>query len=204
MSPHVCRLLCLISLSLIGARAQTVVQWTGSGANNHYYQLVVGPTTWVDANNAAQAAGGYLATLTSSAEDAFVYSNVASTNAAGWFVDSAGNSQGPALGGLQTDFTQEAAGGWSWVTGETWSFTNFESGEPNNFNGTENYLEFFKAGSAIGDRWNDIPGDATIQSYVVEFDTSPIPEPATSAMVVAGAAVGFAAWRGRARLAAAR
>ena len=43
-----------------------------NAANGHSYQLVSGAFTWTEANLAAQAAGGYLATITSASENAFV------------------------------------------------------------------------------------------------------------------------------------
>ncbi|HYR91429.1 MAG TPA: hypothetical protein VE422_45660 [Terriglobia bacterium] len=47
------------------------------GANGHSYELftAAGPLTW-EAASAAIAGGGYPATLTSAAEDAFVWGNV--------------------------------------------------------------------------------------------------------------------------------
>ena len=47
------------------------------------------------------------------------------------------------LGGFQ-DLTSpnysEPSGGWTWVTGEPWSYTNWFPGEPNNTGGGEDYL----------------------------------------------------------------
>ena len=51
--------------------------WTlASGGNGHTYRVVAktGLISWDSANAAAQAAGGYLATITSAAENAFVLS----------------------------------------------------------------------------------------------------------------------------------
>lgn len=47
-------------------------------ANGHFYDVVLTPGTisWENANDAAALAGGYLATITSEAENAFVYSLV--------------------------------------------------------------------------------------------------------------------------------
>jgi hypothetical protein len=179
--------------------AQTQVQWTsGSGGNDHYYQLVLAPggITWPAANTAAQAAGGYLATLTSAAENNFIYTNLASTNAAAWFIDGAGNSEGPILGGFQP-IASDGSNGWNWVTGETWSYTNWETSEPSNQNSTEDSLVFFKDGTSIGNRWNDVDHTAAMKSYIIEFNTNPIPEPGASAALLGGLAVAAALWRRR-------
>ena len=182
-------------------RAQTLVQWTaGAGGNGHYYQLVAVPggISWSSASTAAQAAGGYLATLTSSAENSFVYTNLASLNATAWFIDTSGNSEGPWLGGFQPNGSTEPSGGWSWVTGETWSFTQWNSGEPNNFNGvSEDSLQFFGTGSSMNSNWNDAANAVAGRGYIIEYNTSPIPEPADTALLLAGLAAGFLAWRRR-------
>jgi len=166
---------------------QTYVQWlSGSGGNNHYYQLVLVPAglTWTVADSAAQTAGGYLATLTSANESSFVFTNVASTQSSAWFTDTAGNGEGPWLGGFQPNGSSEPSGGWTWVTGETWSYTNWASGEPSNGNGGEDKLVFFGHGNLMGNAWNDVPPTSTMNSYIIEFNTSPIPEPATAAMLL--------------------
>jgi hypothetical protein len=196
----------LVLLGETALRAQTTVQWmVGSGGNGHYYQLVAVPggISWSAANTAAQNAGGYLATLTSSAENSFVYTNLASLNASVWFTDTSGNSEGPWLGGFQPNGSSEPSGGWSWVTGEAWSFTSWSPGEPNNFNPNEDYLQFFGAGSSINSNWNDAAGAVAVRGYLIEYDTSPIPEPADAALILAGIAGGLIAWRRR-RIARAR
>lgn len=179
----------LAALCLAAALPAQTIQWTsGTGANGHYYQLVAVASggTWTAANTAAQNAGGYLATLTSVEENTFVYDHLASLDASVWFIDGAGNSQGPALGGF------ESGGTWSWTTGETWSFTNWSPGEPNNFGGNEHYLEFFGSGSSIAPKWNDIPDNSPIKGYLVEYDAAPIPEPAPAAALLSLAALGLA------------
>ena len=62
------------------------------------------------------AAGGVLASLTSAAEDKFVF-DLASTVSAAWQLDSGGNGRGPWLGGVQAPNSNEPAGGWSWSDG---------------------------------------------------------------------------------------
>jgi hypothetical protein len=168
---------CLIAppLTLLGSpgtlRSAPILWSTGSGGNGHYYESVSTPMTWEDANLAASAMlflgeNGHLATITSQAENDFLVAN---------FV----NPQ--FLGGYQPDGSSEPDGDWAWVTGETWSYTNWAPGEPNNSLGTEKYLEFF----AGGPRWNDIFGTAT-RTFLVEYDI--VPEPSTLVLVCVGAA----------------
>src|SRR6187549_3712268 len=64
------------------------VQWdVSSGGNGHWYKPVPGfpGLTWTFANELAQAEGGYLATITSAEENAFVFSLVANDPNTGIF-----------------------------------------------------------------------------------------------------------------------
>jgi hypothetical protein len=70
------------------------------------------------------------------------------------------------------------------VTGETWSFTAWAPGEPNNQPG-ENYLHYYTYGDPNAHTWNDLSNawDGWDQSgqgmygYVVEYNTNPVPTP---------------------------
>jgi hypothetical protein len=87
--------------------------------------------------------GGHLVTITSSGEQNFLYNLWPS----GWI-------------GL-TDEVNE--GTWRWVTGETYSYSNWNNGEPNNA-GDEDYVQFVSNG-----RWNDLPNAVSLP-YVLEFE----------------------------------
>ena len=126
------------------------VQWRAEhGGNGHWYQLVSeGHPSWTQSKTFAEQRGGYLATLTSHAEN-----------------DLAGRlSQGlnpMLLGGFQDHSSpnySEPGGGWRWVTDEPWAFSNWGAGEPNNSsNGHgepgEDYLYSWTV--AEGFKWND-------------------------------------------------
>ena len=90
-----------------------LVQYSGNG---HYYQRFDTERTWSSANTYCENRGGYLATMTSQAENDFVYANVGQNGVNIW------------LGG--TDANSE--GNWEWVTGETWSYVNWGTGQPDN------------------------------------------------------------------------
>ncbi|QPN69856.1 hypothetical protein H8F27_15650 [Synechococcus sp. CBW1108] len=63
----------IVNLIATAPALADLVQWK---TNGHYYEVVVAPEgiTWIDARLAAQAKGGYLATLTSRPENLFVWS----------------------------------------------------------------------------------------------------------------------------------
>lgn len=156
------------------AGAQATV-WPGNG---HSYQavLVPGGISWTDAKAAAESAGGYLATVTSSAENAFVFALV--DQAQYWNQEPGGSDLGPWLGAYQTVDNGNAATNWVWISGEPWSYTAWFTNEPNNFQGAgENYLSY-KCHGAAGCRssgWNDLPDNISVYgtavlSYVIEYD----------------------------------
>jgi len=141
---------------------------TSVGGNSHWYKAVAVPAgiSWTEAATLARAEGGYLATITSAAENSFVFELV---NAPEFFV----NGKGPALGGFQRDESSEPAGGWSWVDGEPWNYSNWHSGEPNNsryHTGMEDRLEFYsKIAGRPAATWNDLNrDDTTLGGYVIE------------------------------------
>jgi hypothetical protein len=167
------------------ANAQWVVWPASSGGNNHLYMAVAatpGQTlTWNIANAAAIAQGGTLATITSPAENAFVFSLVNSPIFFNTF-----NGSGPALGGIQPPGSPEPGGGWSWATGELWSYTNWLPGSPDNAGGfiNEDRLHFFSSiANTPSAMWNDInQNDTNLGGYVIEV----VPEPGAAALLALG------------------
>lgn len=110
--------------------------------NGHSYYRSTGSMTWTAARQACADMGGHLVTITSAAENNFVFN----TWPSGWI-----------------GFTDEAVEGqWKWVTNETVSYTNWNGGEPNNA-GNEDYAQFVSGG-----KWNDLPN--TSLPYVLEFE----------------------------------
>src|SRR5207247_8374363 len=128
-----------------------LTQWTvAAGGNGHFYQVLCAPTpsvdggntggiTWTQANAAATAAGGYLATFTTSQENAFFstlvdqpqywYGNQFNANIGPWF----GLSRPLPCG----------SGPFAWVTGEPFNFNNWAGGEPNCSGGVEHLASFY-------------------------------------------------------------
>lgn len=147
-----------------------LVQWPiAQGGNDHFYELVPAPAgiSWSNANIAATNRGGYLATITSAAENTFVF-NLATPDATVWY-----SGYGPWLGGVQPAGSVEPAGGWAWVTGEPFTYRNWAQGQPNN-NQNEDRLQF--GGQADrSSAWNDINQNSTnfTRGFIVEYDHHP-------------------------------
>lgn len=131
--------------------------------NGHYYEFVeTTAISWHDAKAAAQTAvhlgwSGHLATITSSAENAFALSVVSTPSINPW------------IGGLQPSGSPEPAGNWQWVTGELFGYTNWLGGEPNNNATNPVGYEDTMQMDGINGQWNDLYGTATNQGYVIEY-----------------------------------
>lgn len=149
------------------------VYFSGTG---HSYDFIRGSFTWDAAKTEAEAlsfggVSGYLATLTSSAEDAFIRTT---------FSTEVSQFVGPWFGASWDGTAYGATAGWSWVTGEAFSYTGWNGGEPNHLGG-ENAIHFSGGG------WNDIRMDRLDAiGYFVEYNTAPVPEPAALLLLGAG------------------
>lgn len=173
---------CLTGIVVLAASASaTPIQWpTSQGGNGHYYEAFLAPSwngiTWVHAQANAVSIGGNLVTVTTQAENDWVFENVASDPAlwtsGGSFVD------GPWLGGIQAPGSPPADG-WSWVTGEPWTFTSWAPGQPDDYNGdTQDALHYWggpNPGAVPTRLWDDVGRIHLMPSYIVEW----MPEPAS-------------------------
>jgi len=175
------RILAFVSLAVLPASAQWVRWETSAGGNGHWYKALrnTSGANWTQVNELARAEGGYLATITSAAENAFVFSLINSPE----FFQAIGGGSGPAIGGFQPEGSLEPDGGWTWVTGEAWGYTNWTPPTngfpqmPDNADGypNENRLHFFSGAQGVpAPTWNDLPDwDTNLGGYVVESDTTP-------------------------------
>lgn len=159
------------------AQAQSWVQWsTANGGNGHWYKAVVNTNgmTWAQADLAARAEGGHLATITSDAENQFVFSLI---NSPEFFSGNGGNGSGPALGGYLPDGASNPSVGWLWETGEPWGYTAWAPGQPDfTF---ETRLEYWSGTQGVpAPTWNNlVPNDSNLGGYVIERDNKPGPAP---------------------------
>lgn len=188
----------IISMVLPVVAYAAPVQWTvTSGGNGHWYEAVYAPggISWTSANAAAPTVlpDGYLASIHSEAENAFVFSLI--NDPKYWWTaqPGQGGSFGPWLGGADT----REEGNWEWTSGEPWTYSNWFPGQPDNWMGVEHRLHYYwNAAPALGSTWNDLdntpyPPVTGIYGYVVE---SAVPEPATLSLL---AFAGLMAYRRR-------
>ena len=133
-----------VAVNLYRRTNSTITGFTSqNNYGGHSYYRSTGSATWTTARTNCSNMGGHLVTITSSGEQSFLYGLWPS----GWI-------------GLTDEVVE---GTWRWVTGETYSYTNWNSGEPNN-SGNEDYVQFVSNG-----RWNDLNNNSSLP-YVLEFE----------------------------------
>ncbi|HUH03465.1 MAG TPA: C-type lectin domain-containing protein [Kofleriaceae bacterium] len=117
------------------------------GTTGSCYFYVATPTTWLDAKAACEALGAHLVVSTSAGE----------------------NTDFSALAGLLdvwaggNDIAEEAL--WVWVTGELMGYTNWRSGEPNDYGTTGEDCMVIEGDN--GGLWDDRPC-ASSYGYICE------------------------------------
>lgn len=175
------------------------VQWTvASGGDGNYYEAVVesSPISWLSARDAAESRSfmdhtGVLASAFYQRKDVFIRQLALTTPGA--FAIVSGGFSGPWIGGFQLPGSPEPAGGFIWINGDPWSYTNWFHGEPNNGAGDvphEEAVQLFFQGSmeASNVHWNDLSsgddGFWPVNAYVVQYT---IPAPATAALLAISA-----------------
>ena len=141
--------------------------------NGHYYDLIAPFNgSWTDARDDANTKTfqplpnspiyyGHLVTITSQDEASFIETLIKANEDFYW------------IGAFQTG-SDEPAGGWQWVTGEAWQFTDWSANEPSNNGGFENYAEY----NSEANSWNDtILNDESEDGYLIEYEIRPAVAP---------------------------
>ena len=141
-----------------------------NGVNGHFYQPVPSGNTYTGARAASLLATfkgqkGYLVTITSANEDAFIFNNVPQSNIwfaatdevtdGRWVIDA-----GPEKGTVMKTVNGQLYGNIPGV------YNNWAGGEPNGSNHSEDYAVTKWNGS----QWNDLSNDWT-NPYVIEYGT---------------------------------
>ena len=119
----------------------------------HKYELYNESMTWESAKLFCEKKGGHLVTISDEKENEFV--------------------NGMRCRNLSTDYQQSIwlggsdtanEGTWSWITGEAFTYNNWEPNEPNGGT-TQNYLQMYSSGN-----WDDVQNE-TGRFVVCEYDS---------------------------------
>ena len=159
--------LCCICLFIAEIDANSEpVQWE---VNGHWYDAIDYPSSWIRAflharRQSHQGLPGHLATLTSQAENDFVWETFQADRY--W------------LGGFQVRRARKVDRGWRWITHERWIFTNWAGGQPNDWgetpgveDGEENFLHFWLEPGKRNDDNRDSHGN--YPGYMIEYEEMP-------------------------------
>ena len=136
----------------------------------HHYLLVNDPMNWKQAKKKCEDMKGHLATITSEEEQDFIRR----------LIEEKGEKYHYWLGA--TDRKHE--GDWEWITGEAWTYQNWEEGQPNNSEyydqkHGQDYLEIQATYGDNGDKeymtWTDISEDGVSPDFMEgpEYNSTP-------------------------------
>jgi len=120
--------------------------------NGHTYEVIDIEMSWTEAQRYCERNDGYLVTITSAGEQAFIEN----------LIKEKGNKNVYWLGGYRN-----SEGNFRWITGESFQYTNWAFGEPNNNGGIEDKVQLV----ASEGLWNDgenvyNPSDNTFWSVI--------------------------------------
>ncbi len=154
-----------------------LVQWpSDEGGNDHWYAVMSEQYYWADALVAAPTIEvdgyfGHLATITSAAENEFIFSNLILNSLEPLYGDQAW------LGARDVGDNT-----WEWITGEEMVYTNWAPGEPNNL-GTELTMSMWDVDTdpnkpnQVPGMWNNSLSDQRDWWSIVEWDAQAVPSP---------------------------
>jgi hypothetical protein len=158
-------------------------------ATGHFYRFVSRPEiSWAAAESEAKSDAmmyyglrGYLATVTSQAENDFIKIK---TQGVGWIGASDAGSEGHWRWVTGPEGLEDSGSGRRFYTTGIGSYQNayinWNTGEPNNINGIENYahITVFPSNPGASYKWNDLPnsggsGDYASKGYLIEYGGYP-------------------------------
>jgi hypothetical protein len=172
----------LFAASCLCAPIQAAVtQWrVEDGGNGHYYDIIVTPPQyWDDMRTQAAALGGYLASIRSAEENAWIWNTFSVGTTEAYWVNFYG---GPLFGGFRLNYQNP----WTWISGEPWEYSNFGWGSNDGPHATQ-----FIAHTPY---WDDVPlppnSPGPSVSMIVEWNYNPIPAPSVAPLLALAGLLG--------------
>lgn len=143
---------------------------TGEFDGRTYEAILTWSGSWGDAEADAKRRGGRLVSITSEAENNFVF-DLIRHDLRLWNMYKDGQAFGPWIGLHQPPGAPEPDGGWAWVGGEPVTFKKFSDGQPNNFGGNADVVRFHNHVHEPAPFWDDASTDrSSARGYVMEIE----------------------------------
>jgi hypothetical protein len=175
-----------------------LADYTWATYGGHQYTLTQNYGTWQESENEAIAAGGYLATISDAAENAFLTDFIKDVSCRDYpYYPPSGNA---AWIGLElTGPNKDDSSSWSWASGEPVTYFNLYSPPPVGYNGVHMYLLGANHEVHVGTWCNNPEHETTYNLNMLGIIEVAVPEPSTFILLGAGA-IGLLAfvWRRRA------
>lgn len=183
-----------------------IQEFTDNEGNTHYYETVYvesGNLNWFQSAYLADAAGGYMASINSAEENAFVFDLLEDEKFFWAFPPYDGDPNrmnhyeimiGPFLGGYQLEGAEEPAGGWTWLSGDKFDYTNWavnlddgvidkdprNNSQPNDSSNGQRIMGFGELNKPVP-TWGDYSEDRGSYrtrkvgpyGFVIEYETKP-------------------------------
>jgi Ca2+-binding RTX toxin-like protein len=148
------------------------------------YQIIDSAKTWIQAKEYAESINGYLAIISSQAENDVIIANALNYISSATSANDGGGSRYVWLGGSDID----TEGTFKWLNGTEISagYTNWGSVEPDDYEGQDALamaLEEWPLGGGIGSagKWNDID-ESNLMYFVVEFNSTSLDSAVTATL----------------------
>lgn len=142
---------------------------SGTWDGNAYYAILTWGSSWQSAVADAEKRGGYLVSITSEAENNFVFDLIKNDERL-WIMYEDGQAFGPWIGAYQETGAIEPDEGWALVSGEPVTFLNWSEGQPNNHGGNSDVVRFHNYINQPSPYWDDANGNGSSRGYVLEFE----------------------------------
>ncbi len=162
------RKLMLTLLITLAACAPVLADWTYNPSTAHWYDLTPTGLTWAQAEVWATKHGAHLVAINDAAENA-------------WILQQFGNNPDNIWIGLQQlPCTPEPTCGWGWSNGDSFGYTNWSSGEPNQSSGMEedvgqmwSIIGHPVSGPYAQGTWNDTTSPEHLGIGIIEREIDP-------------------------------
>ncbi|WP_209504386.1 MULTISPECIES: adenylate/guanylate cyclase domain-containing protein [unclassified Ruegeria] len=142
---------------------------SGEWNEHSYYAILTWGSSWQSAVADAKERGGYLASITSEAENSFVFELIKNDERL-WDMHQDGQAFGPWIGTYQEEGAIEPDGGWALVSGEPVTFSNWSEGQPNNHGGNSDVVRFHNYVHQPSPYWDDANGTGSSRGYILEVE----------------------------------